>query len=119
MEFNLKGVVTLKKMIFGIILKIKSIIRSLKNAHDVHLGDDVLYDGKLCFVNNGISYPIWDLCEKRIKKDGTRNTYRVHENNFEKVRSLHNLKNGIVSLHRWYMNNWYNIDLRKMTEGND
>lgn len=82
----------------------------------IHLGDYVIYDGKLCFVNNGVSAPVWDLCEKSFKDDGTRNTYRVHENNFRKAQSLYNLKNGLISLHRWYMNYWYDIQLREMLE---
>lgn len=87
-------------------------MRSFRIAHKIHLMDDVIYDGKLCFVNNGISAPIWDLCEKALKEDGTRNTYRVHEDDFRKIFSLWNIKNGLFSLHQWYMDYWYEIHLR-------
>lgn len=34
----------------------------------VHLGDDVIYDGKLCFVNNGVSAPTWIYAKPRSKR---------------------------------------------------
>ena len=104
----------MKRKVFGLYLRIKSITRSIKQVNKVHIMDDVIYDGKECFVNNGTSAPIWDLCETKKRSDGTRNTYRVHENHFKKVKSLYNLKNDLFHIHEWYMRNWYRIDLENM-----
>jgi len=75
--------------------------------------DDIIYNGKKCFVNNGVSAPVWNLCEKEWNEDGTRNTYRVHEREIKKVKSFWNLENDLFHIYRWYMKYWYEIDLRK------
>ncbi len=106
----------MKKILYGFILRSKALLVSLKQVNKVHLMDSVIYDGKKCFVNNGVSAPIWDLCEEELKSDGTRNTYRVHENDFKKIRSFRNLKNDLLYHYGWYMTCWYRIDLRNMCE---
>ncbi len=103
----------MKKEIVGLYLRTRALARSVRQVNRVHLMDEVIYNGKKCFVNNGVSAPVWDLCEKEWNLDGTRNTYRVHENNFKKIRSYRNLKNDLLHNYDWYMLYWYKIDLRK------
>jgi hypothetical protein len=94
-----------------------SIVRSVRDFNNVHLMDRVIYKGKLCFVNNGVSKPIWDLCEKALKADGTRTCYHVHENEFQKTLTWWNIENGLLSLHHWYMMYWFEIHLRDKLKG--
>lgn len=102
----------MKNMLYSMQLRLLSLIRSIKTFGQVHLMDDVIYDGKQCFVNNGVSKPFWDLCEKALSDDKTRTCYHVHESEFRKALSWWNIKNGLLSLHRWYMTNWFDIHLR-------
>ena len=104
----------MKKLLYGLILRSKTLFISVKQVNEVHLMDSVIYDGKKCFVNNGVSAPIWDLCEEELKSDGIRNTYRVHEKDFKKAKTFRNLKNDLFYHYDWYMRCWYKIDLRKM-----
>lgn len=105
----------MKRCLYGLYLKTKSLLNSFKHFREFHLMDDVIYNGKRYFINNGIAYPYYDLCEYEYT-DGKRKSIRVHESKIKKVKSLQNLKNDLLYLHKWYMNYWYEIDLRKGME---
>lgn len=107
----------MKKLLYGVFLRIRALVISIKQVNKVHLMDQVIYDGKECFVNNGASAPVWDLCEEAVNlHTGKRNTYKVHEKDFKKVRSLKNLKNDLFYHYNWYMTYWYSIDLRRLCD---
>ena len=51
----------MKKIILGIYLKAKHLIESIKDFNKFHIGDNVIYEGKEYFINNGTAYPFWEL----------------------------------------------------------
>lgn len=104
----------MKKLFFSIYLKTKNLVLSIKQFNKFHIMDKVIYDGKVCFINNGTSYPMWDICEEEPKKDGTRNCYCVHETKLKKIICKSNIKNDLFYHYIWWKKYWYEIDLRKM-----
>lgn len=101
----------MKSFFISIKIKCRALNRSIKQRNEIHLGDDVIYKGKKCFVNNGTSYPKWDLLEEKCNEDGTRKHYLVHESDFKKIHNFHNLKNDLLSHYRWWKKYWYRIEL--------
>ena len=111
-----------KTWFIGFPLRFKHLYISLENANGIHLMDDVIYNGKKCFVNNGIrsneqGERLWDILEKEWNPDGTRNHYLATDAELTKVKNWQTFKNSCLSHYRWYMECWYSIRLmEKMNE---
>lgn len=111
-----------KTWFIGFPLRFKHLYISLENANGIHLMDDVIYNGKKCFVNNGIrcneqGERLWDILEKEWNPDGTRNHYLATDAELTKVKNWQTFKNSCLRHYRWYMECWYQIQLReKMDE---
>ena len=111
-----------KTWFVGLPLRFENLITSLENAGGIHLMDDVIYNGKKCFVNNGIRYNengerLWDILEKEWNEDGTRNHYRATDAELTKVKNWGTFINSCLSHYRWYMTYWYRIRLEELMNG--
>lgn len=106
----------MKKRFWGLMLRTKALVLSFRCYKGIHLMDAVIYQGKRYFVNNGVSAPMWDICEMEWNKDRKRESIRVHEDLLRKEITWRNIKNGLFSHYRWYMSYWYEIDLKKKLE---
>lgn len=109
----------MKKIILGIYLKAKHLIESIKDFNKFHIGDNVIYEGKEYFINNGTAYPFWDICPKEFDRYGKRKSVKVHQNSFKKSYDLWTIKNSLFNHYYWYMNNWYEIELREILAGEE
>lgn len=105
------------KTFWGLVLRTKALIVSFGRRKGIHLMDTVTFRGKRYFINNGVSFPMWDICEMEWNKDGKRVSLRVHEDILRKELTWRNIKNGLFSYYRWYMSSWYYIDLGKKLRG--
>jgi len=110
-----------KTWFIGFPLRFQHFYISLENANGIHLMDDVIYQGKKCFVNNGIRYDengkrLWDILEKEWNPDGTRNHYLAKDYELTKVKNWRTFKNSCLSHYRWYMTYWYQIQVRELME---
>lgn len=111
-----------KTWFIGLPLRFKHLFISLENANGIHLMDEVVYNGKRCFVNNGTRYNergerLWDILEIEWNADGTRNKYAATDVELTKVKNWRNFKNSCLSHYRWYMTYWYQIQLRDKMYG--
>lgn len=108
----------MKRFFCGLYLKSKNLIKSIKECNQYHLMDNVIYNGKKCFINNGTRYRgdvhLWDICEKEWNADGTRNCYSVPESELKRVITAFNIQNALFFHYRWYKTYWYKIELDKM-----
>lgn len=107
-----------KTWFIGLPLRIKNLVISYKQRKQYHLMDNVIYQGKICFINNGTRHSsegvhIWDICEKNIKDDGTRNSYAVPESELYRPLTWFNFWNARLFHYKWYMGSWYSIDVNK------
>jgi len=108
----------------GLPLRLENFYISIKDRNKIHLMDDVIYQGKKCFVNNGIRYDengnrLWDILEKEWNSDGTRNHYLATDAELTKVKNWQTFKNSCLYHYRWYMTYWYSIKLREKMDGNE
>ena len=111
-----------KTWFIGLPLRFRHLYISLENANSIHLMDDVIYNGKKCFVNNGIrsnekGERVWDILEKEWNSDGTRNHYLATDAELKKVKNWRTFKNSCLSHYRWYMTYLYQIQVRELMEG--
>lgn len=111
-----------KTWFIGLPIRLKHLWISIKDAKNIHLMDEVIYNSKKCFVNNGIRYNengerLWDILEKEWNTDGTRNKYLATDDELVKVKNWTTLKNSCLSHYRWYMTYWYQIELREKMNG--
>jgi hypothetical protein len=111
-----------KTWFVGLPLRFEHLFTSLENAGGIHLMDDVIYNGKKCFVNNGIRYNedgerLWDILEKEWNEDGTRNHYLATDAELIKAKNWRTFKNSCLSHYRWYMTYWYRIRLEEILNG--
>ena len=111
-----------KTWFIGWPLRFRHLFISLENACGIHLMDYVIYQGKKCFVNNGIHYNengerLWDILEIEWNPDGTRNHYFATDAELTKVKNWSTFKNSCLSHYRWYMTYWYQIQVRELMEG--
>ena len=104
----------IKRKYYDLKLKAGYIITGIKTVKIVHLMDDVVYKGERYFVNNGTSYPKWDLI--KFTDPYPRKSILVHQDDFKKEKSWANLKRGIFSNYEFQMSYWHKIDLRKLME---
>lgn len=102
----------MKEILWSMKLKIKHFIISIKESRKIHIGDRVNYNGEILFVNNGVCYPYWDLVPLEFDADGKRKSIRVHQKELKRKLSFSNLKYGLLFHYKFYMSNWYEIDLR-------
>ena len=110
-----------KTWLIGLPLRLENFYISIKDRNKIHLMDDVIYNGKKCFVNNGIRYDengnrLWDILEKEWNSDGTRNHYLAIDAELTKAKNWQTFKNSCLSHYRWYMEYWYSIRLREKLE---
>lgn len=105
------------KTFWGLVLRTKALILSFRRYKGIHLMDTVIYQGKRYFVNNGVSAPMWDICEMEWNKERKRVSLHVHEDILKKEITWRNIRNGLLSNYRWYMSSWYYIDLGKKLRG--
>ncbi len=110
-----------KTWFIGFPLRFKHLYISLENANNIHLMDEVMYNGKKCFVNNGNRYAedgthLWDILEREWNADGTRNGYSVQESELKKIKNWCTFKNSCLYHYKWYMTYWYQIQLRELME---
>lgn len=110
----------MKKRIYSIYLKIKNMILSIKEFHEIHIGDLVVYENKKCFVNNGTRYDAsglvhyWDILECDLNKNGTRNKYYATDEELKRCLCLSNVKNALFYRYKWWKTCWYRIELSNM-----
>jgi hypothetical protein len=110
-----------KTWFIGLPLRLENFYISIKDRNKIHLMDDVIYNGKKCFVNNGIrsnekGERLWDILETEWNPDGTRNHYLATDAELTKVKNLETFKNSCLSHYRWYMIYWYQIQVRELME---
>lgn len=111
--------INMKRIIYSVYLKTKNMIKSLAQFNNFHLMDDVIYNGKKCFINNGTRYSnegvhLWDVLEKEWNLDGTRNKYYASDKELKRIFTLSNIKNALFYHYNWWRTCWYNIELNKM-----
>ena len=111
-----------KTWFIGFPLRFSHFITSLEDRHRIHLMDEVIYNGKQCFVNNGNRYnedgkQVWSILEVELNKDGTRNQYFATDEELTKVKNWATFKNSCLSHYRWYMAYWYQIRVRERLDG--
>ncbi len=109
----------MKKVVYSMYLKMKNLLISVKECNQIHLADNVIYDGRKCFVNNGTRCDdngdrLWDVVEDRWNSDGTRNRYVAPSSELKKCFTWFNIKNSLLNHYRWWKKYWYDIELRKM-----
>lgn len=102
----------MKKAFWTAFFWMRSIIRSFKSFNQIHLMDYVVMNGEEYFINDGKSQPFWMLCPTKQNPDGTREATYAHQEAFRKL-FWKSLNNSLFSLHRWYMEYWFVLDLRK------
>lgn len=95
-------------------LKSRALWRSWKDRHNIHLMDDVMYNGIRCVVSNGNKYTsdnvhLWDLHEKTAQPDGSCKHYCVPEGEFRRMHTWFNFKNDRLYIYKWWHMCWYNI----------
>lgn len=108
----------------GFSLRWTNFCKSISMRNEFHLMDDVVYNGKKCFINNGIrsnekGERVWDVLEKELNTDGTRNHYLATDSELTKVKNWQTFKNSCLYHYRWYMTYWYSIKLREKMDGNE
>ena len=105
----------------GFSFRWKAFIYSLKGFREIHLMDNVIYNGELYFVNNAIKNRddgtrLYDILKKQWNEDGTRDAACVPASEFVKAKNWPTFKNSCLSYYRWYMTYWYILDVRKKLE---
>ena len=113
----------MNKIVCSLYLKSKHILISIKQCNQLHLMDDVWYQGERCFLNNGTRYDIdgnhlWSILKKDLNENGTRDGWDVKDSEIKKMFTLFNIKNSLFYHYNWWKRSWYSIDLRKMMERN-
>lgn len=90
--------------------RIKIIFFALRWIPNYNIGDEVLYQGKVYRLNQGVSCPLWDI----VRDDECLKS--IHQDNFRKIRTLKNYWGSFRSGYRFYMGYWYSIWVRKGIE---
>lgn len=106
-----------KRKLFELRLKAKHLLKSLKETNEIHIGDAVRYLEQDFFVNNGVACPYWDIVPLEWGADGKRKSLRIHRHDFKKY-FWKNIKRSMLFHYRFYMDNWYAIDLNDLLNGN-
>ena len=71
-----------------------------------HLGDYVEYNGRVCFLNQGVANPYWDLIDVE-----NRASYKhIHVSKFKLSTSINRKLWAIKSTYSFYMQAWFLID---------
>lgn len=109
----------MKKMLYSFWLKGKNLLCSFKEWRQIHLMDEVIYQDRRCFVNNGTRYNehgehLWDIVECEENENGRHNVYYIRECEIYRVFSWRNIKNALFSRYNWWKKYWYKIDLDKL-----
>lgn len=77
---------------------------ALQWAAQPNLGDEVVYQGRVWWLSQGVRSPIWTL-----RTNNNTEEAEVHERDFRKVRTLANYWGSVRSGYRFYMTSWYRI----------
>ena len=109
----------MKKIVCSLYLKTKHLVISIKQWKQFHLMDNVMYQGKKCFINNGTQRnnqgeTLWGIVEKEWGESKTRNSYLATDKELKRCLSWFNVKNALLHHYNWWYSYWYGIELRKM-----
>lgn len=85
---------------------------SLRWINKLNLSDEVEYDGKRWFLNQGVRDPVWVLIRGKYQ-DGTFERVEVHSKDFRKVNTLRAKWRSFRAGYRFYMTSWYDIWCRE------
>jgi hypothetical protein len=104
---------SIRKTIYGLIVKMIYASRALKAINRPHLGDVVTYKKVPCFLIQGVSAPYWDLLPlSEMDKQNRRTRWNdVHESLFKLDPLYLRFKSSFMFTYDFYMKNWYSIDL--------
>lgn len=98
---------------------------SLSQVNQVHLGTQVIYNGKKMYVVNrhvcAGGVVVWELASKR-RPDTDDEVYtkiNATEDEFDMILSLDNIKNDATWWWKWYRDSWLNIDYMAMARGEE
>lgn len=102
----------------GLPLRWNAFVRSLKCFKDIHLMDNVIYNGELYFVNNAVKCRddgtrLYDILKEQWNEDGKRDAACVPASEFKKAKNWCTFKNSYLFLYKHYMTYWYIMDVRK------
>ena len=80
----------MNKIVCSLYLKSKHMLISIKQCNQLHLMDDVWYQGERCFLNNGTGYDIdgnhlWSILKKDLNENGTRDGWDVKDSEIKKM----------------------------------
>ncbi len=80
---------------------------ALRWVRQINLGDEVVYQGKRWWLNQGVADPYWNLSrDGEYAKD-------VHRDQFRKVRTPAHLWRSFRFGYQFYMRSWYSIWLQQ------
>ena len=95
-----------KKMYFLLMI----IYLSTKAIRRLNIGDEVIYNGKRYFLNQGVYNPKWSM------SDGSEYIENVHRDEFKKVNNPKAWWKSFRHSYDFYMNYWYGIWCRNGIE---
>jgi len=94
----------------GVYWRLRIVWMSLRWIPRPNLRDRVIYDGREWTLTQGVKSPIWTLRRGDYSAfPSDAESAFVHENDFEKVRSLANYLGSFRSGYRFYMGYWFAI----------
>ena len=73
----------------------------------LNLGDEVVYQGRIWMLRQGVRSPVWTLTRKAV--NGEWVAMEAHERDFRKRRTLRNYWGSFRSGYRFFRMNWYGI----------
>lgn len=106
----------MKRLLRSIDVKLQYARVAFDKINMPHIGDLVVHKGIECTLIQGVKKPLWDLLpmtKENLAKE-TRDTFDgVHENDFKLQPLRKRFKFSFMSTYRFYMQNWYSIDMRQ------
>lgn len=80
---------------------------SLRWIPDYNLGDEVVFQGRIWTLCQGVSRPVWTL--GRIAVNNEYTIMEAHERDFRKRKTIRNYLRSFRSGYKFYKQSWYAI----------
>jgi hypothetical protein len=90
------------KKLVSLYWQIRIVLLALRWIPNLHLGDQVKYQGRVWTLHQGVRSPVWSLA------NGDE-VVEVHESEFSKVRSLSNYLGTFRRGYSFYRTCWFDI----------
>jgi hypothetical protein len=106
----------MKKFFRSLNVKLQYARVALRKINMPHLGDTVTYKDTECSLIQGVAKPRWDLLpltKENLDKPKREIWRNVHENEFKMQPFIKRFRFSFMSTYRFYMTNWYSIDMNK------